>query len=175
MHRIRWIVIVVIVLLSLTFLFPAQNSKDQDDEQMKKIIKKACKDDYVIDLSGLEELKNLKIRLKNLECLEALKELDTELDEGLNCLKRLCNLNITIDLDQLLESLESLECLEELEDFDCHLEVLEALESLEALKVLDDLHIDIDWDDFEIDMDDFDFDWDFEFDFDDFDEDNEES
>jgi len=127
MHRVKWISIMVVIFLSLTFLFPAQKTEDRDNEQTKKIIKKACKDDYVIDLSGLEELKNLKISidfdelfksLENLKCLEELKDLDCHL-EGL----------------EALESLESLKC-------------------LEALKVLDKLHIDIDFDDFDFDFDD---------------------
>ena len=95
MHRIKWISILIVIFLSLTFLFPSQKAEDPDEEQTKKIIKKACKEDIVIDLSGLAEI-----------------------NEKLASLENLKDLKISINLDELFESLESLECLEKLKDLE---------------------------------------------------------
>ena len=137
MKRFKWLSIVLVLTVSIAFVFAGQQDQEKTDKKAEKKIKRSC-DEALI---GLEALK----------ALEALEDLKIDLS-GLDRLR---------DLDVMLEGLEALETLK---DFDMDINMEGLALAMESLKVLEHMDLHFDFDDFNFDWDDFDFDFDFDFD-----------
>ncbi len=156
MKRTRWLGVLLVVCISIAFLFAGPQVKEKKTTEPDKRNRECIK--TVPGLEALEMLHDFDV-LHELEIDLSGLEIDLS---GLEALK---------DLEIRLDAVEAWHAL----DLSVHLEGLhEALEGLKHLRILDhmDMDFDFDWDDFDFDFD-FDFDWSgFDFDWD-WGEDNE--
>jgi hypothetical protein len=141
MKRMRWLGAMLVVCVSIAFLFAGPQVKDKKKTEPDKQSRKCILHDLEIDLSALDALKDLEIKLDALEALHAL--------------------DLSMYMEGMHEALESLKHFEILDrrELDAHFDGHDFELDFDWDEF--DMDFDFDWDDFN-----FEFDFDFNFDFD---------